>query len=209
MGIDHRRSDLAVSQSRLHRPHILMGLEPGARTTVAKRLGWDALIHPGFPDRLLHGLLQRRGMHMPGFSALAVMHAEDPRSNMTTMHTALHTFRSPQPYHSFTATASGGGKCCRIAAIASRDHTAGTSGFRATLTTPSTVTNALCSTCRYKHHRIGNAWFWVAADPLRSPAKDVRNSLTSAEASDVGSLLRVHVWQCCTHWVEAFKVFGA
>jgi hypothetical protein len=38
-GIDHRRSDIAVSQSLLNRPDIIICLEQVARNTVAKRMG--------------------------------------------------------------------------------------------------------------------------------------------------------------------------
>ena len=39
MGIDHRRSDIAVSESLLNRPDIIIGLEQVARKAVAKRMG--------------------------------------------------------------------------------------------------------------------------------------------------------------------------
>jgi hypothetical protein len=39
MGMDHRRSDIAVSESLLNRPDVIIGLEQVARKTVAKRMG--------------------------------------------------------------------------------------------------------------------------------------------------------------------------
>jgi hypothetical protein len=39
MGRDHRRSDIAVSESLLNRPDIIMGLEHVARKAVAKHMG--------------------------------------------------------------------------------------------------------------------------------------------------------------------------
>jgi hypothetical protein len=39
MGIDHRRSDIAVSESFLNCPDIIIGLEQVARKAVAKRVG--------------------------------------------------------------------------------------------------------------------------------------------------------------------------
>ena len=39
MGLDHGRFDSAVSESLLHRPEIIIGLEPVARNAVAKRMG--------------------------------------------------------------------------------------------------------------------------------------------------------------------------